>query len=178
MTNTVRSIGRSLGAVVVALLVAAVLTACSGASPTVVGSPAVGATATDPLGFSGTTLDGTTLDAATLNGTPVVLWFWAPWCTICRAEAPDVSAVAAQYQGRVRVIGIPGRGEVGEMKAFVSETGTAGFTHVEDVDGALWNRFGVVAQPAFVFVDRAGQAQTYAGSLDAAELRTVFDRLA
>lgn len=168
----------SLGATVVAVLMVALLTGCSGGSSTVAGSPAVGVAATDPLGFSGTTLDGATLDAATLTGTPVVLWFWAPWCTICRAEAPDVSAVAAQYQGRVRVVGIPGRGEIAAMRAFVSETGTDGFTHVEDVDGALWNRFGVVAQPAFVFVDRAGKAQTFAGSLDAAQLRTMFDRLA
>lgn len=37
------------------------------------------ATAAGPLAFTGTTLDGSTLDAATLAGTPVVLWFWAPF---------------------------------------------------------------------------------------------------
>ncbi len=58
------------------------LSACSsGAGP----APAPGAgsaqeaTAAGPLAFTGTTLDGSTLDAATLAGTPVVLWFWAPF---------------------------------------------------------------------------------------------------
>jgi cytochrome oxidase Cu insertion factor (SCO1/SenC/PrrC family) len=37
------------------------------------------ATAPTPLDFTGATLDGTTFDAATLAGTPVVLWFWAPF---------------------------------------------------------------------------------------------------
>ncbi|MGD9989040.1 hypothetical protein [Pseudonocardia sp.] len=35
--------------------------------------------AVGPLAFTGATLDGSMLDAATLAGTPVVLWFWAPF---------------------------------------------------------------------------------------------------
>jgi hypothetical protein len=32
-----------------------------------------------PLQFAGATVDGGRFDAATLAGTPVVLWFWAPF---------------------------------------------------------------------------------------------------
>lgn len=127
------------------------------------------------MGFAGTTLDGSTLDVATLAGTPVVLWFWAPWCTICRAEAPDVSAVAAEFEGRVRVLGVPGRGAVDAMQEFVADTGTGAITHVVDPDGSLWNRFGVVTQPAFVFVDGDGNAESFAGSLS--ELREMLAAL-
>ncbi len=130
------------------------------------------------LDFTGTTLDGSTLDAATLDGTPVALWFWAPWCTICRAEAPDLAQISAEFEGRVRVLGVPGRGEVDAMRGFVSATGTDAITHVADVDGTLWTRFGVVSQPSFVFVDRSGAAQSYAGSLDAEQLRAIFADLA
>jgi thiol-disulfide isomerase/thioredoxin len=66
------------------------------------------------LDFHGPTVDGQEFDGAALAGTPVVLWFWAPWCTICRAEAPDVAAVAAEYAGRVEVIGVAGRGDEAE----------------------------------------------------------------
>lgn len=131
----------------------------------------------DALGFSGQTLDDAELDASTLNGTPVVLWFWAPWCTVCRAEAPDVAAVAAEFEGRVTLLGIPGRGEVDAMRAFVSETGTDGFTHIVDADGTLWTRFGVVSQPAFVFIDSAGASTSFSGSLNAEDLRAAFDDL-
>ncbi len=128
------------------------------------------------LDFTGTTLAGKAFDAASETG-PVVMWFWAPWCTICRAEAPDVATVAAEYEGRVTFLGVPGRGDVGAMKEFVSQTGTSGFDHVADLDGSLWQRFGVVAQPSFVFVDSAGKASFFGGSLDADSLRQMIQPL-
>jgi thiol-disulfide isomerase/thioredoxin len=175
-------LARRSGLIMLAALTLAV-SACSVAAPAT-GSPGPGPAVTQDaapvaaLDFAGPTLDGATLDAATLAGTPVVLWFWAPWCTICRAEAPDVAAVAAEFDGRVRVLGVPGRGEIEAMREFVADTGTAGITHVTDVDGALWNRFGVVTQPAFVFVDRSGAVQSFAGSLGGQGLRDMLAGLA
>ncbi len=129
------------------------------------------------LGFSATTLDGRSFEGTSVRGQPTVLWFWAPWCTVCRAEAPDVTAVAAEFEGRVTFLGIAGLGPVSDMQAFVAETGTSGFEHVADLDGQLWQRFGVVAQPAFVFIDGDGAAELYAGGLDAEQLRDVADEL-
>ncbi|MDQ3715060.1 MAG: hypothetical protein M3381_03320 [Actinomycetota bacterium] len=64
------------------------------------------------------------------------------------------------------------------MRAFVSETGADAFTHVVDADGALWTRFGVVSQPAFVFVASSGAAEVFAGSLGVDDLRAALDDLA
>lgn len=43
-------------------------------------------------------------DAVILKSeTPALVDFWASWCAPCRAIAPLVDEIAAQYKGRVRV---------------------------------------------------------------------------
>lgn len=127
-----------------------------------------------PLHFTAQTLDGDDFDAATaLGGQPTVLWFWAPWCTICRTEAPEVTAVAAELEGEVSFVGVAGRGEEAAMRDFVEETGTGGLEHVVDADGSIWTGFGVIAQPAYAFIDVDGQVEVFAGALPPDELRAM-----
>lgn len=157
------------------------LAACaSGPAETSEGPPRVEASAhgaADPrpgaqaTAFTATTLDGVDLDVATFAGSPLVLWFWAPWCTICRAEGPDVARAAADLEGQVTFLGVPGLGSEDDMRDFVEDTGTSGFTHVVDADGSVWQRFGVVYQPAFAFIDSDGTVEIFAGALGEAGLR-------
>lgn len=88
-----------------------------------------------------------------------------------------MAAVAAEYEGRVAFVGMAGRGELAEMQDFVADTGTGGIVHVQDTDGALWQRFGVVAQPAFTVIPTDGTSRTSAGGMDADSLRQVAESL-
>jgi thiol-disulfide isomerase/thioredoxin len=131
-----------------------------------------------PLSFQAVTTDGADFDASELAGQDVVLWFWAPWCTICRSEAPSVAAAATQLDGSVEIVGVASSGTLEEMQAFVDETGAAAVTHVADVPGDVWRQFGVVAQPTFVFVNDDGRTQTFAGGLSQAALVDAMEQLA
>ena len=152
----------------IALVFASILAACgSDNSSTASDVDADGASAAPgaPEAFTAAQLGGGELSSASFAGEDTVLWFWAPWCTVCRAEADDVVAAAAALDGEVEIIGVAGRGEVSDMEGFVSDTATDGLTHVVDADGSIWSAYEVYAQPAYAFIDDSGEVEVFVGPL-------------
>lgn len=166
-----------------ALLAAVLLAGCGSSAPPVeaggerVAPGAVPVRADDPLDFGLATLDGRAFDGEDLRGAPALLWFWAPWCVVCRAEAPEVARIAAETPG-LTVVGVAGRGQEAAMRDFVDDTGTGDLVHLVDSDGAVWTRFGVIGQPAYAFVDADGRAQVVNGALGTAALEEAVATLA
>ncbi|MEV0582601.1 redoxin domain-containing protein [Nonomuraea sp. NPDC050310] len=121
------------------------------------------------LRFTARTLDGRPFDGAGLAGRPVVFWFWAPWCPKCRAEAPAVKAVAAEY-GEAAFVGVAGLDTEAAMKEFVQRTGTGSIVQLADPKGAVWTKLGVSSQSTFVFLRPDGSTTKATGPLGEAEL--------
>ncbi len=134
-------------------------------------APAVPGEGTVPaqLQFTATTLGGEQFSGQSLLGKPAVLWFWAPWCPTCQREAPLVGQVAADNPG-VRFVGVAGLDEQPAMQGFVDRFPIKDFTHLADVDGAVWTRFGVTQQPAYAFIDGDGIVEVVRGTLSEPEL--------
>jgi thiol-disulfide isomerase/thioredoxin len=121
------------------------------------------------LDFVADTVDGGTLDARTLAGKDTVLWFWAPWCADCRREAPHVAAAQAKSPN-ITFVGVAGLGPIKDMKAFVRDYRLGSFKHIADTDGSVWQRFGVVHQPAHAFIDESGDIEVVRGVMGPDEL--------
>ncbi|WP_285742380.1 redoxin domain-containing protein [Lentzea sp. NBRC 105346] len=138
------------------------------------GSPAPAA---DQLKFTAKTLSGDAFDGADLAGKPVALWFWAPWCPSCNEEAAGVAS-AAKTHPDVQFVGVASRDKLDPMKKFVSEKGVDGFSHLADVDGAVWKRFGVTAQPAWAFISATGKVDVIIGAPTSSDLDDRLRRLA
>lgn len=127
------------------------------------------------LDFTATTVGGQAFDGASLAGSPTVLWFWAPWCPTCRSQIPQVQDLAQTYGDRVGVVGI---GSLDSAEAIADFAGDAdGVTHLEDVDGELWTRFGVAEQSSFVVLDAAGEIVFEAGYGGSDDLGAEVDAL-
>jgi thiol-disulfide isomerase/thioredoxin len=121
----------------------------------------------DLLDFTARTVDGATFEGNRLAGKPAVLWFWSPWCSTCRAQAGWVRALAEKYAGKVSVVGVGGLGE----RAAIRDYGATldGFPQLDDANGKVWTRFGVLVQSSYVVLDAAGRVQ-HQGYLDNDEL--------
>ena len=92
---------KKLLAISAILLGVIVLEGCSSAQAVKPEDVIVGNTIPD---FSVTSLEGKTINKDSLKGEPVVLNFWASWCTPCMSEIPELKDLAAH--SNVKVVGI------------------------------------------------------------------------
>ena len=135
---------------------------------------------TGPLTLTGTTYDGEAVDLTQWRGDVVVLNTWYAACPPCRAEAPDLAAIATDYAADgVRLLGINSRDDAGNALAF-ERTFDIPYPSVHDIDGgalaALQGVVPVQAVPTTVVLDREGHvAARILGLADPTTLRTLID---
>jgi len=71
--------------------------------------------------FTVKTLGGKTFSLASKRGTPVVVNFWASWCTPCAIEAPALEKIYVRHKGRgVEFIAIAVEDTKKDAQKFVS----------------------------------------------------------
>lgn len=136
-------------------------------------NPEVGEVA--DLKFTARTLSGKPFSGESLAGKPAVLWFWAPWCPTCRAQAPNVSELGAKYRGSVAVVGVAGLATREMIQDLAPQI--RNITHLVDVEGKVWDLFGVEAQSTYTLIDRDGRIVSE-GYLEDDELNRLVAQLA
>lgn len=105
---------------------------------------------------SGDTVD---LQSLAVAGKPTLLWFWAPHCTSCMREAPELLAFAAEHGDAVHILGIGARDDLDLAHEFVDSTDTDTLAMLWDPSGESWIHYGVTSQPTVVVLSADGEVQ-------------------
>ncbi len=111
--------------------------------------PSVGELAPD---FTLTSTDGSMVALLDFRGQPVVLNFWAPWCTPCREVLPMLDAAG---NDDLVVLGIAVRESPDQLSAFAAELGLA-LPLLIDQNGQVSDAYRVRGLPTTLFADREG----------------------
>nr|WP_052302727.1 TlpA disulfide reductase family protein [Cellulomonas flavigena] len=135
-----------------------------------------------PVEITGTDYEGGTHDLAQWRGDVVLLNTWYAACPPCRAEAPDLAAVATDYADEgLRVLGINSRDAAGAAQAFQRQLEVP-YPSLDDTSGAaiaaLQGVVPVNAVPTTVLLDREGRvAARVLGLVEASTLRALVEDL-
>ena len=74
------------------------------------------------------------LTLSSFRGRPLVLDFFASWCTSCETELPELAGLSQQYAGKVAFAGVDAE-ETGDGLAMAKRTGIGGWPLARDVGG-------------------------------------------
>ena len=160
--------------VAVAALVLAVRAASSNQQPA--------GSSTQPTSWKLPRLGATgSLSLSGLRGHPVVVDFFASWCTACRGELPGMATLSRQLQGRVTFAGVDSQ-ETGDGLAMARQYGVDWWPLARDVGGTdasgLHDALGGHGMPITAFYDGSGRLlRVVLGAITDDDLRARIEAL-
>lgn len=117
-----------------------------------------------------TGFDGTEISSTEYLGQPLVINFWASWCTPCIEEMPAFERVHQSLGDRVAFLGVNSRDEERRAAQMIETTGVT-YALAKDTDGALARALEVTNLPVTVLVLPDGTiAQTFQRKVSAERL--------
>lgn len=134
------------------LAVSLLLAGCSaGASP----SASTGKPLPAAKSFTLKELDqpGQRISLASYAGKPVVINFFASWCTPCQKETPLLAKFYRSSHGKVVIIGVDANDEAGPAKKFVQAADVTYPVAVDPFPAKTTTSYGVFALPQTFFLN-------------------------
>jgi peroxiredoxin len=101
--------------------------------------------------------DGETVKLSDWRGQPVVINFWATWCSPCRAEMPEIVEAFERYQEEdLVVVGVNVQESADKASEFAEEFQMS-FPIALDSRGEIQQLYQVRGLPTTFFIDREGR---------------------
>ena len=119
--------------------------------------------------FTMTDLEGNKVELDSFKGKPIVLNFWASWCSFCVQEMPDFDTVYKELGDEVTFVmlnvtdGVRETREKGEK--YYAEKGYSFPVYFDDQGTQGTNAYGVTGFPSTYFIDSNGNLAAYAGGM-------------
>jgi cytochrome c biogenesis protein CcmG/thiol:disulfide interchange protein DsbE len=110
--------------------------------------------------FTLTGLDGGTVRLSDYRGTPVVLNFWASWCTPCRKEFPLFRETLAANRGKFAMVGVSTGDLRRDAEQFAAEE-HADWSNGFDADNSVARGYGVDPLPQTFFIRADGTVASH-----------------
>jgi peroxiredoxin len=99
------------------------------------------------------------LSLAALKGQVVAVRFWADWCRFCEGEMRALQPVYQRLHGEgFELLAVNVGQSRGTAAAFSGRIGI-GYPVLLDSDSAVTERYGVIALPTTILVDRSGRVR-------------------
>ena len=130
--------------------------------------------------FSSWNLNGKKVSLADFKGRPVLLTFWATWCTACREELPALQGIQDRYQSTGFTILAINYRETDNRRLIQYLSGLhVNLEAVIDPEGTIATAYGVtIGLPVNVLLDRAGTVvQVILGEVPSATLESAVSRI-
>lgn len=103
-------------------------------------------------------IDGIPFSLAELEGKPVILIFWASWCSVCKSILPDLQSTYLEFsRDDVEIISInmTYQDQLPAVEAYISESKIT-FPVLIDVTGAVASSFSIRALPTAFIINPEG----------------------
>jgi len=132
------------------------------------------------------------LALAQLKGSPVLLFFWAHWCADCKAEAPIITQLRAEYApkgltvlGPTRLYGYTAQVENASPQdelAYIDAVRRRFYAGLLDMPVPIskynFDTYGASTTPTLVLLDRSGKVAMYhPGALPYDQLRAEIEKV-
>jgi len=128
----------------------------AGCSPSSAQGVEVGNLAPD---FQLPNLDGQTVSLSNLQGKPVLINFWATWCSPCRGEMPYIQEIYEEWSDKGLVVLTINIGESPSQVEKFMESQQLSLPVLLDTKQATAREYNIVGIPTTFFIDKDGIIQ-------------------